>query len=768
MRKNKFLIDYGLSRVAKILQYQVSQRVYPGALSLFLVISLLSCQHRQNLETLVPTNALAVLTTPKNSIEFPFPALNWIKVLMPLSKNQTGILYISTDHSTIKINKINGLKKITQTQWRGVQFEHFEDSKGQKWVLTQIKKLKYLAHEAALVEEAALAFKAGKRPGWITSLSANQLQFNYAALGDFYGLKGDALADYCNNISLNLGTLVGQPKGQLQFVNTPVVVEKDLAAILAIVPGSARSFVPYFDAEGALPRLKSETAFLLHFGREKSSQAALILPFASNALAQNALNELAGNYGALATNNYQTYTLQPVLDIGLNELNIHQATLCVFERFLVIGASENLMERWIDAVIVGNTIAKQLRKPPSGLWMRLSADRDLGFLIAQLNQTLDLQLQLSDPLQWEGEIRGKRWEFRDASNLESNIPTSNELWQQDLPQGNVKQLWAIEAWNQCLLETDEQHLLALDLEGNVQWDKKLESSIVGAMTPVLRLELGQTLVYFSTEKAIHALQPDGQEAPGFPLELSKSTTSGLCVGGRELFLFYSSDDGRLYGMDRNGQPLSGWNPGPKIGMVKQGLGYFQSATEDYLLALTEDGKFHVLDRATQTHFPVQTLKGPFSSPPQWQWDQPSQRIVVADGEGKARVFNEKGESFPLAITAGLAGATRFCFIDLIGDGRKDYLAANGAQLFLHAYDQAVFKLVVKKSFAGNITGLTATGQKENVKIICSISSEHQVWCLSAKGEVVKGFPVAGDNFAFFPVQKIILTNVDNRVYAYSL
>lgn len=752
--------------MAKILQYQVLQRFYPGALSLFLVISLLSCQHRQNLETFVPTNALAVLTGPKASTELPFPMLSWSKVLMPLSKNQTGILYISTAKTKIQITQIKGLKRITQTLWRGVQFEHFEDSKGQKWVLTQIKTVKYLAHEAVLVEEAALAFKAGKHPDWITSLSSNQLQLNYRALSDFYGLKGDVLASHCNNVSLEFEAQ--ELQGRLQFLNTPKVDEKDLAAVLNIAPGSTRSFAPYFDADGVLARLKPQSAFLLHFGREKSSQAALILPFASSALAQNALEELAENYGALGAVDYQTYTLQPILDIGLNSLEIRQATLCVFERFLVIGASENLMERWIDAVIVGNTIAKQLRNPPSGLWMRLSADRDLGFVIAQLNQTLNLQLTFPDPLQWEGAISGKRWAFRAAPNLESNTQASTELWQLDLPQGKVKQLWAIEAWNQCLVETDEQHLLALDLEGNVQWDKKLESSLVGLVTTVARPELGQTLVYFSTAKTIHALQSDGQEAPGFPLALSKPTTSGLCVGGREQFLFYCSDDGRVYGMDRNGQPLSGWNPGPKIGAAKQPLGYFQSATEDYLLALTEEGKFHVLDRSAQAHFPVKKLKGPFSSPPQWQWDQLSQRIVVVDGQGKAQVFTEKGESFPLEITAGLAGATQLCFVDLVGDGRKDYLAAIGSQLFLHAYEQERFKLVFKKSFAGNITGISSTGQKENTRIIFSVSGEHQVWCLSTKGELVNGFPVAGDNFAFFTAQKIILTTIDNRMYAYAL
>ncbi len=350
--------------MAKIIQYQVLQRFYAGTLSLFLVISLFSCQHRPNLEALVPVNALAVLTTQNASTELPVPALHWSKVLMPLSKSQTGMLYLSTAQTDIQISKIEGLKRITRTQWGAVQFEHFQDEKGQKWVLAQIKKVKYLAREAALVEEAALGFKASKRARWVTEFSANQLQFNYTALSDFYGLKGDALAAYCENVTLELQPQTGQIQGQLQFASPLRVNEKDLAAILAIAPGSARSVVPYFGADGTLARLKAESAFLFHFGREKSSQSAVVLPFATNALAQNALNELAENYGALAAVNYQTYTLQPVLDIGLSALNIRQANLCVFDRFLVIGASDNLMERWIDAVIVGNTIAKQLRQPP--------------------------------------------------------------------------------------------------------------------------------------------------------------------------------------------------------------------------------------------------------------------------------------------------------------------------------------------------------------------------------------------------------------------
>lgn len=744
--------------MVKIAQNQGLQILYPGILGLFLVISLLGCQSHEKLENVIPENTLAVLSSDQKPANLPFSPLDWQQILLPLAKSQTGILYLSTSSEALSVTSLKSIQQLPSTQWQGVHFEHFQDTQGLKWTFTQLKNLKFLSQEAALVEEAARNFQQGNTAKWVKPLQVNTLQIDCSALNRFYGLKGQTAP--FESLLLPLKTSAGQVAGQGYLRDAFQWDEKDLAEVLNLVPASARDFTP---TTTELPApLRGKTTFSLHFGRGTQTQSALVIAFEQSSEAQNALSELAKNKGALPTVDYQTYTLQPILDPGLLAWPSQQATLITQDRFLILTSSTQLMERWIDALVVGNTVAKQLRQPPQGLWLRFGNDRGLGYVLQQVQQAFSLDLKLPETLQWEGPVKGKRWDFTTAANLETTPSNAAELWQMDLPAGTVRQLWSVEAWGQCLVESSENQLLLLDLEGNVLWSKKLEAPVVGNMNPVDDPGLQQALLYFATEKAIHALTNQGVEAPGYPLALNLATTSGVSIGGREQFLFYASADGRIYGLDKRGEPLSGWNPGPKLGLVKQPLGFFQSANEDYLLVLSEEGQFHVLDRATQPHFPVQNFSGPFLSPPQWQWDRYSERMVVASAQGKAQVFNGQGESFPLALGAGAAVPVQLCFVDLVGDERKDYLAAQGTQVFLHAYMQNKYELVFQRKFKGAIGKIGAVGDR----ILLSIPGLHEVWVMSTKGEVVKGFPVAGDGFAGFEKGKVVVTAVGGRVYGY--
>lgn len=747
------------SRAVKIIQNQGLQTLYPKLLGLFLVISLLGCQNHQKLETAIPENALALLSSDHQPANLPFTHLHWQQILLPLAKNQSGILYLGTDSKVLSSTALKGIQQLPITQWQGIHFEHFRDAQGQKWTFTQVKNLKFLSQEAALVEEAVRNFQQGNSAKWVQPLQANTLQLDYPALSRFYGLEEQETAPV-ESLRLQLKTSAEQQIGQAYLRNAIEWAQKDLAEVLSLVPASVRHFTP---STQELPEpLHGKATFSLHFGRGPQSQRALVLAFAEANQAQTALQEFAKTKGALPTVDYQTYTLQPILDPGLPAWPSQQATLITQDRFLILTSSTQLMERWIDALVVGNTVAKQLRQVPQGLWMRFSNDRGLGYVLNQLQKDFSLDLKLPETLQWEGQLEGKHWDFTTDANLETTPSNAAELWQMDLPAGTARQLWSVEAWGQCLVESSENQLLLLDLEGNIGWSKKLEAPIVGNINPVDDPGLQQTILYFATEKAIHALTNKGAETPGYPLALNLATTSGVSVGGREQFLFYASADGRIYGLDKRGEPLSGWNPGPKLGLVKQPLGFFQSTSEDYLLVLNEEGQFHVLDRATQPHFPLQNFSGPFLSPPQWQWDRHSERMVVAHAQGKAQVLNAQGESFPLALGTGAAAATRLCFVDLVGDGRKDYLAAQGTQVFLHAYLKDKYQLVFQKKFKGAIEEIGAVGDR----ILLGIPGLHEVWALSTKGEVVTGFPVAGDGFAGFEKEKVVVTAVGGRVYGY--
>ena len=746
-----------------------SLKLYP--LLLLCLWTCFACQPTEGIEKAIPTNALAILTPRESPEQFPFSTFDWHQVLLPLAKGKTAILYLSTGFKGHQITLPPGYDLWKTTQLRGINIQHFRSAQAENWVLAQVKGFSFLSCEASLVEEAVLDLKNGRNADWVKPLTPPEIQVNYPAFARFLDLKDDPLTAQCQSVRLKLGLPPGQLQGQVHFNAQLPTDDLETTALLSIIPADANAISPVWvlpESASWLGDFSSRLPWLLHFAAGNATNMACVLPFEHQTQAQEALRSIAGRFGALPAYAYQTYTLQPVLDLGLHQWGLRQATLTVVDRHLVIAASADLLERWVDALVVDNTLARQLPHPPAGVWMRLSKDLGFGQVLARLTELLPLNLDLPAVLQLEGDLEKKHWTFSSVSTLEPLVTIPKALWQIDLPDERVEQLWSVDAWESCVLTTDRHHLVLLDKMGTLRWTKKLDGPVLGKLQVVYRKERRQNIVYFATAKAIHALQQDGQEEPGYPLTLGLSTTSGVSVGGRDVYLFYSCVDGRMYGLDHEGAPLSGWNPGPKIGLVKQPLIFFQSAAADYLLALTEAGKLHVLDRATQTHFPVQTLKGPFLSPPQWQWDQLSKRIVVADGQGKVQVFNEKGESFSLAISRGNKQATQLLFTDLIADRRKDYLSANGTNLFLHAYDGEGFKLIFQKSFSGQIAALTAQGQKENARIVCSIPSMHQVWCLSTKGAVIKGFPVAGDKFAFFPQQKIMVTTIDNRVYAYGL
>lgn len=753
------------SRGVKIVENQGLQTPYLVALGLFLVISLWACQNSQNLARAIPVNTLAILSLHESFTNIPFSSIHWQQILLPLTKSQSGILYMGRSNEALSITTLKGAQSLPTTKWQGIQFAHFRDVKGQIWTLSQWGALKFLSKEAALVEEAVRGYRQGKYAKWVGPLEPNTLQLNSRTVNEFYEIGQNAVRPI-ENFTLQLKAPTGQQSGRACLTQPFQTEIKELNEVLGVVPATVRYFSP-----GLLPEvqkellepLKAKTGYTLHFGRGNQRQSALMLAFDQPDQAQHALKQLAENKGALTPRDYQTYRLQPVLDLGLRLWQDRQATLLAQNRFLIITSSIPLMERWVDALVVDNTVTKQLGRAPEGLWMRFERDSGLGLALDYIQKAFALDSKLPDILQWEGTVDHKDWGFRTAVNLQSSSSNATQLWQMDLPVGTVRQLWSVEAWSKCLVESSENHLLMLNLEGNVQWDKKLEGSVVGILNPVYDPALQQTILYFATEKAIHAIDVQGQELPAYPLTLTLNTTSGLSLGGREQFLFYASADGRIYGLNKTGQPLSGWNPGPRIGTVKQPLAFFQSATADYLLVLSEDGSFYVLDRSAQLHFPIRKLGGPILSPPQWQWDRHSERIVVVDGEGKAQVFNVQGESFPLALNSGTTGPTQLCFVDLLGDKRKDYLAAKGRRLFLHAYIEDKYQLIFQKEFKGTIAKLGAS----KGRILLNIPNLHEVWAFSTRGEVLEGFPLAGDVVAGFGKEGVLITGVGGRMYGWA-
>lgn len=726
------------------------------------------CQGPSRIEDCIPANTLAIVPFVDVQGKMPFDDQGWHKALLPLTKQQTGILYLNRAAENLQIAQLENYTLTSTTELRGISIKHFSQQKdSEEWSLAQLNGINLLSHQASLVEEAILDIKNRRCADWVEPFAPHQLQFFYPKLATFLGLSKNGLSEISDKVVVQLKPVAKQLSGEF-FFNQHIAVYS--TSILSFIPEDVCSFEPWWSIPPKyvwISALSKQQPFLAQMGDTQDPETSCILPFDNADSAQKALKTLAERFGALPAIPYQTYTIQPVLDLGLDDLGIHQAALMAMDRYLVIAPSANILERWIDALLVGNTVQQHLKTSVKGLWVRVNQDRGLGKAIATLDQKLSLGLNVPIVFELQGNGHHDKWDFSTTYPISERGKKLQLLWQTDLPTEEAVQLAALDQWNGWCMETPDHALVLLDHQGEMRWSKKLDGAIQGKIIEQPWLNQPQSHLFFATSTSIYGLQSTAESLPGYPLSLQVPTSSGITIGGRDKFLFYASADGRIYGLNADGSPLSGWNPGPRIGKVTQPLEFFQSNTADYLLALTEEGQLHVLNRGGQPHFSHIKINGSSQSPVHWQWDQYSKRIVVADGAGRARVVDADGAGFPLALTPGLQGETQLFMADLVGDARKDYLAAAKNQLFLHAYQQKDYKLVFQKKFDSKIGEIEIHSRGGNALIFLSIPAKHEVWALDVNGKILPGFPVAGDKFTYLNSAEILITTIDNRAFGYA-
>jgi hypothetical protein len=734
---------------------------------LFILVGLSTCQGPSRLEDCIPANTLAIVPFVDEKGTIPFDDRDWHKVLLPLTKQQTGILYLSLASKNHQAARKNYASTST-TELRGVSIQHFYQQRGsEEWSLAQLNGIDLLSKQASLVEEAILDIKNGRCANWVEPFAPKQLQFFYPKLATFLGLTQNGLNEISDKVVLQLGSKSKQLAGKFFFNQN---IPDYSTSILSFIPEDVCSFEPWWSMHPKyrwINELSKQPPFLAQMGAPQKPETICILPFEKADEVQKALKTLANRFGALPTIPYQTYAIQPVLDLGLDDLGIHQAALMAMDRYLIIAPSANVLERWIDAVLVGNTVQQHLKTSVKGLWVRLNREQGLGTAFALLNRELNLGFAIPTVFELQGNGNQGQWNFSTIQPFSEQENWLQMLWQTDLPAEEAVQVAALDHWNGWCVETPDHALVFLDAQGKLRWSKKLDGAIKGKIIEQPWLNQPQHHLFFATSTSIYGLQSTAEPLPGFPLSLQLPTSSGITIGGRDQFLFYACTDGRIYGLNADGSPLSGWNPGPRIGKVTQPLEFFQSATEDYLLALTDEGQLQVLNRGGQPHFSPVKIKELNRSPIYWQWDQYSKRIVFADGTGKARVVDAKGATFPLALTPELEGKTLFCMANLIGDPRYDYLAAAENQLFLHSYQQNEYKLIFQKKFDAKIGAIEVHRRGGNAIILLSIPAKHEVWAMDVNGKALPGFPVAGDKFAYLNSAKILITTIDNRAFGYA-
>ena len=300
--------------------------------------------------------------------------------------------------------------------------------------------------------------------------------------------------------------------------------------------------------------------------------------------------------------------------------------------------------------------------------------------------------------------------------------------------------------NEIMIQDVDNQLYLINRQGEIRWTRKLSKRLISDVTQIDYFENNNLYYVFNTESEIFIIDKDGKDIKNFPLRLQSPATNGMLIidfeGTKKYEFFIACQNSNFYGFEKSGKPLSGWNPVSGIGLVRHPFLHFQNGGKDFILAITDRGMLHILRRNGGDRFSSQDFRSKFLSPPSFQADRYSQRIVACDAKGRVHNINMEGVEFPLLLSSG--AGTRFAFADVIGDLRKDYIAVANNKLVCHAYEGNEFLKQYAYVFPDVQDDVFALQHANKSKaLIGTLSKESSLIYLLEGAKLYPTFPIPG-------------------------
>jgi len=319
----------------------------------------------------------------------------------------------------------------------------------------------------------------------------------------------------------------------------------------------------------------------------------------------------------------------------------------------------------------------------------------------------------------------------------------------------------------------------LNSSGRILWKKMIGEKINSTVYQVDVMKNGKLQYLFSTPTAIHLLDRNGNYLPKFPLTLPSLATNGLAVidfdKTRDYRLIIAGTDKRIYCLDKNGNPVKGWEFKETTGPVTHPVQHLKIQNKDYLV-FTDDLKVYILDRKGAVKVrPDKEI--PISVNNQLQYDgqasDKGSRFLITDVDGNIYAINLDGTVESTKLDS-YGHNHYFAFEDLNQDGLKDYLFIDNNRLDI--FGQNGEKMITMKLDAP-VTGAPSffVFDSKVKKIGVVLSDKNNLLLINGDGSIHEGFPLKGSTpFALSAPEKntgyrnLIVGSNDRFLFNYAL
>ncbi len=497
----------------------------------------------------------------------------------------------------------------------------------------------------------------------------------------------------------------------------------------------------------------------------------VLLKTQDSSRARQELEALGNTFGILDTNIYQGFVMQQLAVTNLLDpiwggylKPLENPYYIMVEDYVLFCNSASVLELWIDKYKAGKMI--QQSELFKGHLDQMQNNSSLYLLIntanvAQLAKSFMREEVLTDfdqrflkfrnltPLGIQLTAHQGHFLLTISTAYNSIVSTlkTNVAWRRSLKAEVAIPPVVVKNHNnneyEIFTQDVEGRIYLLSRAGQILWEKVVDGKILSKVAQIDFYENAKLQYAFNTARSIYIFDRNGELVKRIPL-VSKAINGLLAINyGKGVRLFVACADGRIYGFDKYGKPLSGWNPNRKFSSIQFPFVYHEIDKEDYMIAMNRKGKLFFAQRNGDIRF-TKRLKGYYLS--NFVVDKEAQRVVAGASNGKIQVVNFKGKSFGIPAPKGINKEAHFAHADVAGDERLDFIRQSQKRLTIHAYDTAHalqetlvhdYDLVQDDIFPVKFVG-------RSKQLIGSYNAEaKKLYIIDARGQLLDGFPLMG-------------------------
>lgn len=525
-----------------------------------------------------------------------------------------------------------------------------------------------------------------------------------------------------------------------------------------------------------------------------SDNQITLLAIGKPEMAARSLDGLAAELGSLEEYDYQSYQVKQILARSLLSpvgVKVQNPYLAVMGGYLAVSSSRVAIEQLISNLIVGNNLGQDVgflglyagQEAGSRAWLYARTGLSAGLLPAYLQsrqESFGALLRSYDACLLTFSPAGAISGLAVRGGAQARQPEPMLAWKAalDAPARGAVQAFPLDETGPGFLIQDEANALyLLGTNGERRRKFQIDGPILGEIS--LADYFGGPLrdLAFATPAGIRVLSAEGEERGNFHIPLESPAISPLLLadfeGQGQYCFFVACANGYIYGWDRQGKPLPGWNPQAGAdSTLHLAMAHFQYAGKDYILALSDAGALFAFQRDGALRFEPVKTGARFLSPPFFQAEGDIGRIALGDSEGFAHIVNLEGAAFRLRLLPQPGPGARFLFGNLTGDDRKDYLAYRGAEMRAHFYEGNSFRPFFTQTLPSVPDTVFLIPRPGYAWIGLLDRKAGKISLLDNAGQPIPGFPLAGDTpFVMTPLRtggQLVVAGNGASVYAYRL